>query len=239
MAKQPAHIFVVEDDTEICRLLRLFLETEGFVLSFCHNGTDAVTQIRQVKPDVLILDIMLPGLNGIQVCQQVREFYAGPILMLTASEDDISELTAFKVGADDYVRKPIKPEVLLMRIQALLRRSQGIKVERTETIHCNDLTINPSRREVVLNNELVDLHSSEIDLVLLLAQSQGQAVSREECFQALRGFEYDGSDRSLDMRISSLRKKIMDQKSPHRFIKTVRGVGYMLASSHEQIRHEE
>jgi two-component system response regulator RstA len=86
---------------------------------------------------------------------------------------------------------------------------------------------------------LVDLHSSEIDLVLLLSQSQGQAVSRDECFQALRGFDYDGSDRSLDMRISSLRKKIMDQKSPHRFIKTVRGVGYMLASSHENTRHEE
>ena len=239
MANQPAHIFVVEDDTEICRLLRLFLETEGFSMSFCHNGTDAVAQIRQVKPDIVILDIMLPGQNGIQVCKQAREFYAGPILMLTASEDDISELTAFKVGADDYVRKPIKPEVLLMRIQALLRRSQGVKVELAETIRCNDLIINASRREVLLNNTLVDLHSSEIDLVLLLSQSQGQAVSRDECFQALRGFDYDGSDRSLDMRISSLRKKIMDQQSPHRFIKTVRGVGYMLASSHENTRHEE
>jgi two-component system response regulator RstA len=234
MANQPAHIFVVEDDTEICRLLRLFLETEGFAISFCHNGTDAVTQIRQVQPDIVILDIMLPGQNGIQVCKQTREFYDGPILMLTASEDDISELTAFKVGADDYVRKPIKPDVLLMRIHALLRRSQGIKVELAETIHCNDLTINASRREVLLNNDLVDLHSSEIDLILLLAQSQGQSVSRDECFQALRGFDYDGTDRSLDMRISSLRKKIMDQKSPHRFIKTVRGVGYMLVSANEK-----
>jgi DNA-binding response OmpR family regulator len=234
MVNQPAHIIVVEDDTEICRLLRLFLETEGFTISFCHNGNEAVTAIRRVKPDIVILDIMLPGQDGIQVCKQARDFYTGPILILTACEDDISELTAFKVGADDFVRKPIKPEVLLMRVQALLRRSQGTKNEQVESTHCNDLIINSSRREVMLNNELVDLHSSEIDLVLLLAQSQGQAVSRDECFRVLRGFDYDGIDRSLDMRISSLRKKIMDQKSPHRFIKTVRGVGYMLASSNEK-----
>ena len=234
MANQPAHIFVVEDDTEICRLLKLFLETENFAISFCHHGIEAVEQIRQSQPDIVILDIMLPGQDGIQVCKQIRDFYLGPVLMLTASEDDISELTAFKVGADDYVRKPIRPEVLLMRIQALLRRSQGTKVEVAGSIHCEALTINPSRREVLLNTELVDLHSSEIDLVLLLAQSQGQVVTRDECFRALRGFDYDGIDRSLDMRISSLRKKIMDQQSPHRFIKTVRGVGYMLASSHEK-----
>ena len=234
MADPQTHILVVEDDTEICRLLRLFLETEGFVISFCHDGIEAVTQVRNSKPDLVILDVMLPGQDGIQVCKQIREFHPGPVLMLTASEDDISELTAFKVGADDYVRKPIKPDVLLMRIQALLRRSQGPKIEPTGSIHCDALTINPSRREVFLNDELVDLHSSEIDLVLLLAQSQGQAVSRDECFQALRGFDYDGSDRSLDMRISSLRKKVKDQKSPHRYIKTVRGVGYMLASTHEK-----
>jgi two-component system response regulator RstA len=234
MAAQQPHIFVVEDDTEICRLLRLFLEIEGFAIRFCHHGIEAVEQIRQSQPDIVILDIMLPGQNGIQVCKQIRDFYLGPILMLTASEDDISELSAFKVGADDYVRKPIKPEVLLMRIQALLRRSQGTKTEGIESIHCDGLIINGSRREVLLNNELIDLHSSEIDLVLLLAQSQGQAVSRDECFRALRGFDYDGIDRSLDMRISSLRKKIMDQKSPHRFIKTIRGVGYMLASSNEK-----
>ena len=101
-------------------------------------------------------------------------------------------------------------------------------------IYCDELTIDSSRREVLLNNELVSLHSSEIDLVLLLAKNQGQVVSRDECFRALRGFDYDGIDRSLDMRISSLRKKILDKKSPHQFIKTVRGVGYMLASSHEK-----
>jgi len=234
MADQKKHILVIEDDTEICRLLRLFLETEGFAISFCHDGIEAVEDIRNSEPDLVILDVMLPGQDGIQVCKQAREFYLGPVLMLTACEDDISELTAFKVGADDFVRKPIKPEVLLMRLQALLRRSQGSKAEQAEKIFCDELTINSSRREVLLNKHLVELHSSEIDLVLLLAKSQGKAVSRDECFRALRGFDYDGIDRSLDMRISSLRKKIKDQKSPHRYIKTVRGIGYMLASGNEE-----
>mgnify|MGYP002700615415 CR=1 FL=1 len=234
MADQKTHILVVEDDTEICRLLRLFLETEGYGISFCHHGIEAVEKIRNSNPELLILDVMLPGQDGIQVCKQVREFYQGPVLMLTACEDDISELTAFKVGADDYVRKPIKPDVLLMRIQALLRRSQNLKTECVEKIHCDELTINSSRREVLLDDQLIDLHSSEIDLVMLLAKSQGQAVSRDECFRALRGFDYDGIDRSLDMRISILRKKIKDQQAPHRFIKTVRGVGYMLASGNEK-----
>lgn len=234
MADQKTHILVVEDDTEICRLLRLFLETEGYAISFSHHGIEAVEKIRNSKPELLILDVMLPGQDGIQVCKQAREFYQGPVLMLTACEDDISELTAFKVGADDYVRKPIKPDVLLMRIQALLRRSQSPKNDSVEKNYCDELTINSSRREVLLDDQLIDLHSSEIDLVMLLAKSQGQVVTRDECFRALRGFDYDGIDRSLDMRISSLRKKIKDQQSPHRFIKTVRGVGYMLASGNEK-----
>lgn len=233
MTDSCAHILVVEDDTEICRLLRLFLEAEGFKISVCHQGIEAVEQLTVSQPDLMILDVLLPGQDGIQVCKQARAFYSGPILMLTACEDDISELTAFKVGADDYVRKPIKPELLLMRVQALLRRSQGSKLEQA-TSYCNDLSINASRREVFINDKLIELHSSEIDLVLLLAKSQGQAVSRDRCFRALRGFDYDGSDRSLDMRISSLRKKLNDQKPPHRYIKTIRGLGYMLASGHEK-----
>lgn len=228
------HILVVEDDTEICRLLRMFLETEGYDVSFCHHGDQAVNLVRQKQPDLVILDVLLPGQDGIQVCKQIRSFYSNPVLMLTACEDDVSELTAFRVGVDDYVRKPIRPDILLVRIEAILRRAGSQqKTEGTELIHCNDLVINASRREVTLHDELVDLHSSEIDLIILLAQNQGQAVSRDICFKALRGFDYDGSDRSLDMRISGVRKKIQDQCSPHRYIKTVRGVGYMLASAHE------
>lgn len=229
-----SHILVVEDDTEICRLLRMFLETEGYTVSFCHHGDQAVNMIRQKQPDLVVLDVLLPGQDGIQVCKQIRAFYTRPVLMLTACEDDVSELTAFRVGVDDYVRKPIRPDILLVRIEAILRRSASVTEEPAgEMVQCDELAIYPSRREVFLDGNLVELHSSEIDLIILLAQNQGQPVSRDICFKALRGFDYDGSDRSLDMRISGLRKKINDQTSPHRFIKTVRRVGYMLAACNE------
>lgn len=222
------HILVVEDDAEISRLLTVFLKTEGFEVQVCDRGDQAPNVVRQSSPDLLILDILLPGQDGLEVCQQVRSFYEGPILMLTACEDDISELTAFRSGADDYVRKPIRPDVLLMRIQALLKRS-GNTSNNSERYVCGPIEIIPGRREVLLNGEAVELQSGEFDLLELLAQHQGQSVSRDRCYKSLRGIDYDGVDRSLDMRISSLRKRLGDQ-APQQWIKTVRGVGYMLAN---------
>jgi len=222
------HILVVEDDAEISRLLTVFLKTEGFEVQVCDRGDQAPNVVRQSSPDLLILDILLPGQDGLEVCQQVRSFYEGPILMLTACEDDISELTAFRSGADDYVRKPIRPDVLLMRIQALLKRC-GNTSNNSERYVCGPIEIIPGRREVLLNGEAVELQSGEFDLLELLAQHQGQSVSRDRCYKSLRGIDYDGVDRSLDMRISSLRKRLGDQ-APQQWIKTVRGVGYMLAN---------
>jgi len=222
------HILVVEDDAEISRLLTVFLKTEGFDVQVCQRGDQAPGIIRQSQPDLIILDILLPGQDGLAVCQQVRSFYQGPILMLTACEDDISELTAFRSGADDYVRKPIRPDVLLMRIQVLLKRC-GQTAKNTDHYRSGPIEIIPGRREVLLNGVVVDLQSGEFDLLELLAQHQGQAVSRDRCYKSLRGIDYDGTDRSLDMRISSLRKRLGDQ-APQRWIKTVRGIGYMLAN---------
>ena len=221
-------ILVVEDDEEIGRLLKSFLQTEGFQIDVCQRGDQAPLRVRQSPPDLIILDILLPGQDGLQACQQIRSFYDGPILMLTACEDDVSELTAFRSGADDYVRKPIRPDVLLMRIQALLKRSGPVTISANE-YKSGPITVIPGRREVLLNGDVVELQSSEFDLLELLARHQGQPVSRERCFRALRGIDYDGCDRSLDMRISSLRKRLGDT-SPQRWIKTVRGVGYMLSA---------
>ncbi|MBR9871661.1 MAG: response regulator transcription factor [Gammaproteobacteria bacterium] len=222
------HLLVVEDDAEISRLLTVFLQTEGYVVDVCQRGDQAPLRVRQSPPDLIILDILLPGQDGLQVCQQIRAFYDGPVLMLTACDDDISELTAFRSGADDYVRKPIRPDVLLMRIQALLKRCTSRRPTVNE-YRSGPLRIVPGRREVLLNDKVIEIQSAEFDLLELLARHQGQAVSRDRCFRALRGIDYDGSDRSLDMRISSLRKRLADSESP-RIIKTVRGVGYMLAN---------
>ena len=222
------HILVVEDDAEISRLLTVFLKTEGFNVQVCQRGDQAPAVVRQSNPDLMVLDILLPGQDGLAVCQQVRSFYSGPILMLTACEDDVSELTAFRSGADDYVRKPIRPDVLLMRIQALLKRC-GQAISDAEHYRSGPVEIIPGRREVLLHGEVLELQSGEFDLLELLARHQGQAVSRDRCYKSLRGIDYDGTDRSLDMRISSLRKRLADQ-SPPKVIKTIRGVGYMLAN---------
>lgn len=223
-----SQLLIIEDDAEISRLLTAFLQTEGYRTEVCHSGDQAPARVRQCSPDLVILDILLPGQDGLQVCQQIRAFYDGPVLMLTACDDDMSELTAFRSGADDYVRKPIRPDILLMRIQALLRRSQQLPRNASE-YRCGPIRIIPGRREVLLNNRPLALQSAEFDLLEVLARHQGQAVSRDRCFRALRGIDYDGCDRSLDMRISSLRKRLGDS-ARQRFIKTVRGVGYMLAS---------
>ncbi|GAA3930730.1 response regulator transcription factor [Litoribacillus peritrichatus] len=227
-AQQDKHLLIVEDDAEISRLLTLFLQTEGYRVNVCHRGDQAPLRVRQSPPDLIILDIMLPGQNGLEVCQQLRCFYDGPILMLTALEDDVSELTAFRSGADDFVRKPIRPDVLMMRIQALLKRSGSVASDASQ-YQSGPIRIVPGRREVLVNDTVIELQSAEYDLLELLARHQGQPVSRERCFKALRGIDYDGSDRSLDMRISSLRKRLGDS-APQRWIKTVRGVGYMLAT---------
>lgn len=227
------HILIVEDDTEICRLLRMFLENEGFKVSLCHKGSQAIGMIKDVSPDLIILDILLPGMTGVEICKQARIFYSGPILMLTACEDDVSEVTSFKVGADDYLRKPIRPDVLLAHIEALLRRmgpmNQQPESRNNQIIESGELKIYLNKREITITNQQVELACSEYDLLELLGQQKGHAVSREACFKTLRGFEYDGIDRSLDMRICNIRKKLGDEKPPYRFIKTVRGTGYMLA----------
>ena len=224
------HILVVEDDTEICRLLSMFLENEGFQISLCHHGDQAAGMIKEINPDLVILDILLPGQNGVDICKHSRRFYEGPILMLTACEDDVSEVTSFKVGADDYLRKPIRPDVLLAHIQALLRRSNRVtQTQESRIIEFGDLKIYLEKREVSIAGELIELAGSEYELLELLARQKGKVISREECFRALKGYEYDGFDRSLDMRVCNLRKKLQDEPPPYRLIKTIRGTGYMLA----------
>lgn len=225
------HIAIIEDDTEIARLTTLLLESEGYVTSQVHHGDDAVQHIRQQNPALVILDVMLPGKNGIQICQEIRSFYSGPVLMLTGADDDITEISAFKQGADDYLTKPIRPHVLLLRIAALLRRStiQSPEKQQEEIINNGPMTLYVSRREVEAGGINLPLSAAEFDLLLVLARNLGSPVSRDHCCEALRGLSYDGFDRSIDMRVSSLRKKLNDAQSPHRFIKTVRGKGYMLA----------
>jgi len=195
----------------------------------------AIPAIIEQQPDIVVLDLMLPGADGLEVCRMVRDKYKNPILMLTARTDDVDQVLGLEMGADDYVAKPVKPRVLLARIRALLRRSEAAGADgagvddqgNVSRLEFGDLVIDNSAREVWLTSVPVDLTSAEYDLLWLLASNAGVILSREEIFERLRGIQYDGQDRSIDVRVSRIRPKVGDDPMNPRRIKTVRSKGYL------------
>ncbi|WP_076408011.1 response regulator transcription factor [Shewanella sp. UCD-KL12] len=224
-----ARILIIEDDLEISRLTAMYLESENYDTKVINDGLLAVDTIKSYKPDLVILDLMLPGLDGIEICKQCRTFYFGPILVQTACADDMSEVSLLKLGADDYLTKPIRPHVMVARIDALLRRV-GNKSPDTTMITVGLLRLDTASREVSLGEIKPVLTEAEYDILLLLASNPGITVSRDDCCRSLRGIDYDANDRSVDMRISGLRKKLGDISPPYQLILTVRNKGYMLVN---------
>jgi DNA-binding response OmpR family regulator len=221
------HILIIEDDKEIARLTEIYLQSTGYETTIVADGSLAITMIKKLSPDLILLDLMLPGVDGFELCKQAREFYTGPIIVLTAIEDDLSEVSLFKLGADDYLRKPAKPHIMSARIEALLRRTK-VNSEKVTQALTNKLVINRDSLTVTLNNVQIDLTNSEFDMLVLLADNAGQAVTREACVQSLRGIDFEVTNRSIDMRISALRRKLNDETSPYKLIKTIRNKGYLL-----------
>jgi two-component system response regulator RstA len=229
-------ILIVEDDERLASLTRDYLQNNGLTVSVEPNGGAAVERIRNEQPDLVVLDLMLPGEDGLSICRRVRPQYSGPILMLTARSDDMDQILGLEMGADDYIGKPVQPRVLLARIRALMRRvneknqplvgSDPVS-EGPVRVQFNELVIDRSMREAWLSGATVDLTSAEFDLLWLLASNAGRVLSREEIFTALRGIEYDGQDRSIDVRVSRIRPKIGDDPIHPRRIKTVRSKGYL------------
>jgi two-component system response regulator RstA len=229
-------ILIVEDDERLASLTRDYLQNNGLTVSVESHGGVAVERIRNEQPDLVVLDLMLPGEDGLSICRRLRPHYSGPILMLTARTDDMDQILGLEMGADDYIGKPVQPRVLLARIRALMRRvadknqplvGGGSASEGPVRVQFNELVIDRSMREAWLSGVTVDLTSAEFDLLWLLASNAGRVLSREEIFTALRGIEYDGQDRSIDVRVSRIRPKIGDDPIHPRRIKTVRSKGYL------------
>lgn len=230
------NILIVEDDERLADLTREYLESNGLQVSVVGDGAVAVDRIKTDQPDLVILDLMLPGEDGLSVCRLVRPYYTGPIIMLTARDDDLDQVLGLEMGADDYLAKPVRPRVLLARIRALLRRlkdipstDEGIDNDGNgqERVTFANLVVDNAMREAWLDEQPIDLTSAEFDLLWLLSSNAGRVLSREEIFTALRGIEYDGQDRSIDVRVSRIRPKIGDDPVHPRRIKTVRSKGYL------------
>jgi DNA-binding response OmpR family regulator len=220
-------VVIVEDDVRLSELVRDFLLTNDFRVSVENRGDHAVERIQRENPDLIILDLGLPGKDGFSVCRQLRAASINvPILMLTARDNDIDHVVGLELGADDYVIKPVEPRVLIARIHALLRRVKSTSAPESRTLRFGALAINTTGRLVMIEGEPVALSSNEFDLLLLLASRAGEIQSRELLYQELYKREYNGLDRTLDVRISHFRRKLGDIGSPEK-IRTVWGHGYL------------
>lgn len=221
------HLLIAEDDYRLANLVKSYLEANNYRVTIEADGNRVPERVRQEKPDMLILDIMLPGKDGLTLCQMLRPEFDGPILMLTARNEDADQILGLEFGADDYVIKPVEPRILLARIRALLRRIEPRPNPARQTLEFGNLRIDDASRSVLLNGTPINLSSYEFDLLWLLAQHAGEVVKRDLLFQELHGRPYDGLDRTIDVRISQLRKKLNDNTDNPQRIKTVWGRGYL------------
>ena len=226
------HVLIIEDDLRLAQLTSEYLSGNGFTVSLENDGALAVQRITEEQPDLVVLDLMLPGEDGLSICRRVRHSYKGPILMLTARTDDQDQVQGLEQGADDYICKPVKPSVLLARIKALLRRVDSYEQGQAmpEVLTFGKLSIDYARRCAFFADQLIDLTGAEFDLLWLLAANAGTPLSREVIFKQLRGIEYDGVDRSIDVRISRIRPRIGDIGEQPQVIKTIRNKGYLFVS---------
>ena len=227
------HIFLVEDDESLASLVKEYFELQGFTVTIEGRGDLATQRILDSEPDAVILDLMLPGMNGLDVCRQLRSHSNVPVLMLTARTDEIDQIVGLEVGADDYICKPAQPRLLLARVNAILRRTQNetsANNSSPELFKFGELTVNKSKREVHLAGEMVELTTSEMELLCQFSVNADKILTRDELLNNLRGFGYDGLDRTIDMLVSRLRKKLGDNAAKPFRIKTVWKKGYLFVS---------
>jgi len=224
MAKET--ILVVDDEKNIVELVRLYLEKEGYHVEDACNGAEALAKVKSLQPALVVLDLMLPEVDGWEVCRRVRGESDTPIIMLTARDDDVDKIVGLEMGADDYLTKPFNPRELAARVRAVLRRyEKAIRPE--QVIRIGQVTIDPQRREVAVGGKLVELRTKEFDLLLTLAQHKGIVLSRDQLLDLVWGFDFYGQTRTVDVHIAHLRDKLT---SSDLVIDTVWGIGYKLVA---------
>lgn len=227
-----ASILLVEDDASLAEWILQYLRGHNYLVRHIDRGDQVLASVKQQPPELIILDVMLPYKNGFDLCRELRVFYTGPILMLTACGEETDEILGLELGANDYLTKPVRPRVLLARIKALLRREAHEPVEQVALdgqLQFGQLKILRDAKSVFYRNEIIPVTANEFDVLWLLASHAGKVIRREELVTQLRGIEYDGFDRSIDIRISRLRKKLFDNTEQPFRIKTIWAKGYLFS----------
>ena len=220
-----SRVLIVDDDPGIVKVVRAYLEQAGYDVLAAYDGKKAMQIARHDRPDVVILDLMLPEMDGWDVCRALRKESDVPIIMLTARVEESDKLVGLELGADDYVTKPFSPRELVARVRSVLRRAQGLP-SKPERISQGDITIDLSRHAVDVRGESVDLTPTEFDLLATLMEDPGRAFTRSQLLELVQGYAYEGYERTIDVHIKNLRQKVeADPRSP-RYVKTVYGIGY-------------
>ena len=221
-------ILIVDDEENIIQLSRLYLEREGYNVVEAGDGEAALAQVAAEKPALIVLDIMLPKLDGFDVCRSIRLDSDVPIIMLTARDDDIDKIVGLELGADDYLTKPFNPRELVARVKAILRRAQGQIPASEKVIRLGDVSIDPARREVLVGGKSVSTRAKEFDLLLTLAEHRGMVLRREKLLELVWGYDFYGQTRTVDVHVAHLRKRLAESQSVR--IETVTGIGYKLVA---------
>jgi DNA-binding response OmpR family regulator len=216
-------LLLVDDEKNIIELERLYLDKEGYEIQVAYDGKSALDKMRSLKPDLIILDLMLPGVDGWEVCRRVRQESETPIIMLTARDQDVDKIVGLEIGADDYLTKPFNPRELVARVKAILRRS--VPAVKTQRLSVGDVVIDMDRREVTVGGKPIDLRTKEFDLLAVLMQNHGIVLTRERLLAIAWGFDFPGETRTVDVHVAHLRKKLAGAKTQ---IETISGVGYKL-----------
>lgn len=221
-------ILVVEDEAKIARLARDYLQRQGYQVATAADGPTALAIVRRDRPGLVVLDLNLPGMDGLDVCRALRRESDVPIIMLTARAEEADRLIGLELGADDYITKPFSPRELVARVRAVLRRARG-NVLTPGIVHAADLEIDLRGHRVLRNGETLPLSRTEFNLLVILAQHPGQAFTRAQLLKHLHGVAYDGYDRSIDAHVKNLRRKIEPDPGEPRYVETVYGIGYRFA----------
>jgi len=219
------NILIADDDVELCELLREFFESEDFSVRLAHDGLAGLEAARQPGLDLVVLDIMMPQMNGLDVLRELRKESRLPVIMLTARGDDLDRILGLELGADDYVPKPCNPRELLARIRAVMRRAGSSTIQTI--LQCDDLELNQGNRTLQKNGEPVELTSTEFSILQSLLQHRGEVVSKRDLYVTALGREPVAHDRSVDMHVSNLRRKIGPDRAGENRIETIRGIGYL------------
>ena len=219
-------ILLVDDERNIVDLARMYLEQEGFRVEAAYDGQSALVKVQSLQPALVVLDLMLPAVDGWEVCRRVRASSDVPIIMLTARDEDVDKIVGLELGADDYLTKPFNPRELVARVKAILRRA-GRAPAADKPIALGDLVVDPARREVSVTGRPVELRTKEFDLLLVLVENRGLALSRDKLLQLAWGYDFAGQTRTVDVHVAHLRNKLAGSNVE---IETVWGVGYKLVA---------